>query len=400
MARPLKTDYDEAFCQQREKLKALLFANDFPPITSGIATAFYQLWRRLPPEQIMVAAPRVGGAHEFDAQQAFPVLRLWLPLSEHSFAKMVKTIATVIYCIILGLRLRPRKLHCGQVLSSGIAGWLCKKLLGLPYVVWVYGSETVRLGQNRALAALMHKVMMESDWVISNSDYTSREFELFGVPKNKIRRIYPGVDTSYFQPAPKDPVLVNRIRLEGKLVIMTIARLDQRKGHDMVIEALPHLRKKTERFIYLIVGKGREEGRLRNMVSRLGLEKHVHFAGYVSDDQLLKYYNLCDIFVMPNRETEGTPLAGDVEGFGISFMEAGACAKPVIAGRSGGAQEAVVDGVTGLLVDPRSAKEIREAIERLSDDPDLAEKLGRQGRERAERSFDWKCLAKQVEEIL
>ena len=103
---------------------------------------------------------------------------------------------------------------------------------------------------------------------------------------------------------------------------------------------------------------------------------------------------------MPNRITEGTALSGDIEGFGISFIEANACGKPVIGGRSGGATEAIQEGITGLLVDPTSVKELADAVEHLSKDRELAERLGRQGRERVERSFDWQYLAQQLEEIL
>ena len=122
--------------------------------------------------------------------------------------------------------------------------------------------------------------------------------------------------------------------------------------------------------------------------------------GFVPDADLPSLYNLCDVFVMPNRVTEGTLLQGDIEGFGISFLEAGACEKPVVAGRSGGAVEAVLHNRTGLLVDPRSEADVAGALQRLLDDPELAQTLGRQARQRIEREFDWRILARQVEEIL
>ena len=107
-----------------------------------------------------------------------------------------------------------------------------------------------------------------------------------------------------------------------------------------------------------------------------------------------------DVFVMPNRVTQGTALEGDIEGFGITFIEAGSCEKPVIAGRSGGAVEAVLDGETGLLVDPESVSEITEAIVKCLNDPETSQKLGRQARQRIQRELDWTILAKQVEKIL
>ncbi|MFT5370313.1 MAG: glycosyltransferase involved in cell wall biosynthesis, partial [Candidatus Latescibacterota bacterium] len=172
---------------------------------------------------------------------------------------------------------------------------------------------------------------------------------------------------------------------------------DQRKGHDKVLQAMPQL---PEDVVYLIGGRGREEDRLRQITADLKLENRVHFLGFVADEDLPTLYNLCDVFVMPNRVTEGTALAGDIEGFGITFIEAGSCEKPVIAGRSGGAVEAVLDGQTGLIVDPTSENEIAQAILRLLNEPDFAREIGQQARKRIQNELDWRILAKLVEEIL
>ena len=167
----------------------------------------------------------------------------------------------------------------------------------------------------------------------------------------------------------------------------------------MVMRGLARLHARGEDVIYLIVGRGREEARLRELASELGLEDRVAFAGYVPDGDLPRYYRVCDLFVMPNRVTQGTALEGDIEGFGISFLEANACGKPVIGGRSGGAIEAVEEGVVGVLVDPESEEEIAAAIGTLLEDRSLARRLGENGRRRVEDAFDWRYLARQVEEI-
>jgi phosphatidylinositol alpha-1,6-mannosyltransferase len=126
----------------------------------------------------------------------------------------------------------------------------------------------------------------------------------------------------------------------------------------------------------------------------------VIFVGYVHDDQLPKYYNLCDIFVLPNRVTVKSALKGDYEGFGIVFLEASACGKPVIGGRSGGVTDAILDGLTGYLVDPLSSEDIASVIKRLIDDHALREKMGDAGRDWVVKNFDWKVLMKRFEEIL
>lgn len=374
--------------------RSVFFANDFPPVASGIATAFLNLCRRLPPERILVIAPRLPGDREVDADLPFPVRRICLPTGEGRVSKLLKTGVTLLHALKMAALERPSRLHCGQVLSSGVAGWVCRRLFGIPYVVYVYGSESVRWGRGR----VMRRALEGSCRVVTNSDATSAEFRSFGVPGEKLMRVYPGVDPRRFRPGPRDPDPLRRYGLDGKRVILTVARLDQRKGHDVVLRALARL--DAPDVVYLIVGRGREEARLRALAGACGVVDRVRFAGFIPDADLPAVYNLCDIFAMPNRVTEGTALAGDVEGFGISFVEAGACGKPVVAGRSGGAVEAVLDGETGLLVDPRSDQGVAEAIQRLLKDPAEARRLGEAGRRRAEALFDWDALARQVEAIL
>jgi len=377
------------------KDRAVFFANDFPPVTSGIATAFLNLCLRLPPERILVIAPRLPGDREVDAGLPFPVRRIRIPTGEGRAPKLLKTGITLLHALKMAALERPSRLHCGQVLSSGVAGWVCQRRFGIPYVVYVYGSESVRWGGG-VTGRLMRRALQGCCRVVTNSDATSAEFRSFGVPEEKLTRVYPGVDPGRFRPGPKDPDLLRRYDLTGKRVILTVARLDQRKGHDAVLRALATL----PDAVYLIVGRGREEARLRALASACGVADRVRFAGFVPDADLAAVYNLCDVFAMPNRMTEGTALTGDIEGFGISFVEAGACGKPVVAGRSGGAVEAVVDGQTGLLVDPHSDREVAEALRRLLKDPAEARRLGEAGRRRAETLFDWEALAGQIEAFL
>ena len=381
------------------KDRAVLFANDFPPVGSGIATAFLNFWMRLPKERVVVIAPRMVGDRAVDAGLPFPVQRINLPRGEGSLSKILKTGLTIIHSLRIAGSARPSCLHCGQVFSSGIAGWICKRIFGIPYVIYVYGSETVRLGGG-TLKRLMRATLEGSERVVTNSNATTDEFRGFGVRGDRLIRVYPGVDPTLFQPGPKNPEFLSRYSLEGRRVILTVARLDQRKGHDMVLRALGRLRDSHPDLVYLVTGRGREESRLKALAEDCGVANRVRFIGFVPDEDLPSIYNLCDVFAMPNRVTEGTALKGDVEGFGITFVEAGACAKPVVAGRSGGAIEAVLDGQTGVLVDPHSEEEVAEAIRGLLDNPDEARRLGEAGRLRAEREFDWNRLAKQIEEIL
>jgi len=380
---------------------SLLITNDFPPIVSGISTVFYHLIRNLPGEKPLILAPQVRGCEEWDRREGFSVIRKRMPLGESQKAKLLKALLNTFWAFYYVRKLGVKKLHCGQVLSSGFAGFLCKRILGIPYSVWVYGSETIRFRDASPLLRLLATITQDADMVVSNSSFTTEEYRTFGTPPEKLVKITPGVDTTMFSPAPPDHDLLRKFDLSGKKVLLTVARLDERKGHDRVIEVLPSLLKETPEIRYLIVGKGREDLRLRALAEQLGVQREVLFVGYVPDEELPSYYNLCDLFVLPNRETVNTQmLQGDYEGFGIVFLEAAACGKPVIAGRSGGTFEAVVDEVTGLLVDPHSHENLAQAITRLLNNVGQAREFGLNGRARVEREFEWRGLAQLFKKIL
>ncbi len=386
---------------QNGRKTGLLVTNDFPPIISGISTVFYHVWKRLPRNNIMVLAPWTSGCDEFDKKESISVIRKKIPIDESGKSKIIKMILNVCYALYYTRKYHINKLHCGQIISVGPAGLIGKKLLGVKYSVFVYGSETARFGKHRLTAWLMKKVIQEAEELITNSEYTSREFEQWGILREKIVKIVPGVDTTLFCPQKKPPYLMQKYGLHGKQVILTVGRLDERKGHDMVMRAVRLLAERLPQLVYMIVGKGREEQRLKGLTEDLGIGERIIFTGFVTDEALPDYYRLCDVFVLPNRETEDNEqMRGDYEGFGVVFLEASACGKPVIAGKSGGSGEAVVDGVTGLLVDPKSEREIAHAIERILTDDEFAGRLGTDGRRRTEKEFDWHYAAEIMERIL
>jgi phosphatidylinositol alpha-1,6-mannosyltransferase len=179
-------------------------------------------------------------------------------------------------------------------------------------------------------------------------------------------------------------------------VILSVGNLVPRKGHDMVIRALPRVRQVVPEVTYLIVGEGSYGVQLENLATALGVRDRVIFAGPSAED-LPDIYALADVFVMVSREQL---QSCDVEGFGLVFLEASACAKPVVGGRSGGIPDAIVDGVTGLLVNPHDPEDIANALARFLSDTDLATRFGQQGRSRVVKYFGWDRIADQVQGIL
>jgi phosphatidylinositol alpha-1,6-mannosyltransferase len=184
-------------------------------------------------------------------------------------------------------------------------------------------------------------------------------------------------------------------RKDANKVILTVGRLVERKGHEFVLKALPLIAERYPQLKYLIIGKGPMEKKLRNIVERKKLSDVVEFHGEV--DNIADFYGNCDVFIMPSRFIE---KKGDVEGFGLVFLEANFFGKPVIAGNSGGISDAVIDGETGILVNPENPKEIADAVLKLFDDPKLARKLGEQGRKRVLEEFTWDRAAEIIERTM
>lgn len=290
---------------------------------------------------------------------------------------------------------RPRALQLATVYDGYLGLWL-KRWAKLPFVIYAHGNEILD-----ALSTQWPKpkaALLGADHIIAVSRFTASLVEQAGVNPNRISVVHPGCDLKRFQPRPANLELKQKlIGSSEKRVIVTVGGLVARKGHDMVLRALSKLIQKFPDLTYLIVGDGPYRSELVSLVDELGLHQHVVFAGKIDDELLPEIYALSDVFVMPSRQNLD---ACDVEGFGLVYLEASACGKPVVAGRSGGASDAVLDEETGLLVDPNNPLELANALERLITDKDLAETLGRRGRSRLIGKFEWPQIANRVQQII
>ena len=189
--------------------------------------------------------------------------------------------------------------------------------------------------------------------------------------------------------------IIQRYGLKGRRIILSVNRLVERKGNDNVIRALALIKEKVPDVIYLIAGDGPYKKRLDTVAVEQGIRDNVIFINSVkNDDDIIKLYNVCDVFVMLSREIKEK---GDAEGFGIAFLEANSAGKPVVGGNSGGIADAVVHGATGLLVDPLDIKKIADAITLLLIDTAYAKRLGMEGRKRVAQEFDYKRGVKGLE---
>jgi phosphatidylinositol alpha-1,6-mannosyltransferase len=294
------------------------------------------------------------------------------------------------------LRERPRAVQLATASDGYIGLWL-HQWFKLPFVVYAHGNEVLHA--------------MESSWpkprlalhraarVLANSRFTAELVEKVGVPSHKIEIIRPGCDIHRFQPC--KPTIAVRKEILGQhwnhRVILSVGNLVERKGNDMVIKALPRVLESVPDVVYLIVGDGPYRAELEKLARASEVQGRVIFAGRVSDQLLPGIYGLSDVIAMPSR---ARLEQGDVEGFGMVFLEASACAKPVIGGRSGGIEDAVIDGVTGLLANPLDVEGIAGALTHILLNQDFAARLGQRGRERVVAEFTWTHVANRVSGIL
>jgi phosphatidylinositol alpha-1,6-mannosyltransferase len=266
------------------------------------------------------------------------------------------------------------------------------------YIQAVHGSEVLYL-LRPGLRNLLHRwlfsrVTSTAACFIALGSYQVHTLELLGTDLERVFVSPEGVDLS--EAGEIDPgvarSLRERLSLQGKRVILTVGRLVERKGHDNVIRALPAIIQHVPDAIYLIVGTGPNEHALKQLAVDVGVQPdRVRFCGYVSSEELTAYYSICDVFVMPNREVEG-----DIEGFGIVFLEAGAQEKPCIGGQSGGAGDAIIDGKTGILVNPYSPSAIANAVVTLLKDRQLSSNLGTAARHRIEAQLQYQLVASRI----
>ncbi len=365
-------------------VKHLLVTNDFPPKIGGIQSLLWEWWRRLPPDSFAVLTSPYPGAAAFDSEQPFHIERTREPvLLPHPW---------------MVTRINQMAAHVGAelvVLDPAIPLGLVGPSLDLPYDVVLHGAEVTVPGRLPGTKQALGHVLRSARHIVAAGTYPAREAEQAAGCPLPITVVPPGVDTDRFRPLDDTEKAAARdrfgVRRDAELVV-SVSRLVPRKGFDTAIRAAAILRRSRPELLLAISGSGRDERRLRKLVDELNAP--VRFLGRVGNEELPALYGCADIHTMLCRNR----WAGlEQEGFGIVFLEAASCEVPQVAGDSGGAEDAVVDGVTGVMI--RHADDHREAaraFERLLDDPALREKMGSAGRARAVDEFSYEGLARRL----
>ena len=294
------------------------------------------------------------------------------------------------------LRPRPDLVFCAVGSPYGILGLVAHVVAGVPFAAYFHSEELAWPERLPPARWLLRLAINHCSAVLVNSRFTAERLRALVGDTFQAICLPPGIDPDRFAAADGAAVRA-RHGLNGGPVLLSVARLVERKGQDTVIRALPALLEREPELRYVVVGSGPAEEGLRRLAAAEGVARQVVFAGAVRDDDLPAYYRACDIFVMPTRYD---PADGQVEGFGIAFLEAAAAGKPSVAGAAGGAAEAVLDGQTGLVVDPQDLRAVGGAILRLVEDRDLADRLAATGARRVQAQFDRRRFGPRVRAVL
>ena len=263
----------------------------------------------------------------------------------------IRTIFFVTQLITNALKQKP-KLIIATHLNFTVAAYFLKRLMGIPYWTTAYGIEAWNIKK-----PLLVKALKNADQILAISNYTrDRLLKEQNLDPKKISVLPCVFNPNSFAIKPKPLELLEKYQLKPEQpVILTVARLaeaQRHKGYDQILQALPRIRQIISDVHYLIVGKGKDRPRIENLIEKLGLQDCVTLAGFIPDEQLSDYYNLCDLFAMPSKK----------EGFGIVYLEAMACGKTALGGNQDGAVDALCQGELGALVNPDDIDEIAQTI--------------------------------------
>ena len=358
-------------------MPSLLVTNDFPPKVGGIQSYLGELWSRLDPDATTVLTTPHPDAAAWDAAQPFRIERTRgrVLLPTPGLRRRVDALAREVDAAVIFL---------DPMLPVGLIG---PGLRAAPYVVVAHGAEVTGYGRVPGTAALARRVLRHAAGVVAAGEFAAGTAARVARRRLPTLVVPPGVDPTRFRPLTDAERRDARRRfgfdLDAPLVV-GVSRLVPRKGFDVLLDAAAGL----DGVQVALAGGGRDRARLARRARPLG--SRARLLGRVDDAELPALYGCADVFAMLCRDR----WAGlESEGYGIVFVEAAACGVPGVAGRSGGAHEAVVDGGTGVVVEPRDVAAVRDTLARLLDDPARRAELGAAARLRAERELAYDALA-------
>ena len=381
----------------------LLFAHDFPPMDGGIARWMAALADGYPPGTLTVSTGAFPGSAAADAASPQRIDRVPVPVNH--LGTMLGGLRWSRRAITLARDPAARFAWCDTIRPAAYTAQRAFRRTHLPFGIMVVGNDLltlrVKVARHAVRRRLMQSILGQASIFVAISEWTAAECRILlgeldiEAAADRVRVVPLGTDPARFRIDPAGAAsFQSRRGLPDGRWLVTVARLVEYKGIDTAIRVLARLSNDYPDLQYAVIGRGPHEAALRALAAGLGIGERVHLLTDVTDDELPAAYSLGECYVGLTRET-----AIDVEGFGISFAEAAACGLPVIGARSGGIPDAVVDGETGILVDPSNAAAIEAAMRRLLGDPALARRMGAAGRKRVERYLNWGRVVQEMRAI-
>jgi phosphatidylinositol alpha-1,6-mannosyltransferase len=374
--------------------KILCVTNDFGPRAGGIETFIIGLIERLPKGSVIVYTSAQDKSEPYDQQwldgYGVEVIR--------DKARILLPTPGVAYCVSALIKDRGIKTaFFGAAAPLGLLAPVLRRAGVMKIIALTHGHE-VWWSKVWPFTWAMKSIARNVDHLTYLGEFTRQAISqtINSSAQSAMVKIAPGIDTEHFAPTDSSE-LTSELGLTDKKVIVSVGRLVHRKGQDVLIEAMPNLLKEIPDAHLVLIGEGPYRGYLETRVKNLGIDSKVTFIGRITYVDLPRYICLGEVFVMPSRSR----LAGlEVEGLGIVYLEASACGLPVIAGNSGGAPDAVVQGVTGLVVNGKDQHAVAMSIATLLNDQEKAREMGRKGREWVIDQWRWEIWSEKFRELL
>ncbi|MEH2035025.1 glycosyltransferase family 4 protein [Nostoc sp.] len=348
------------------------------------------------PERVIVLAASCSGDRVFDEGQQFPVYRWYYPKYWRSgyVGNILKPLVNIVCSFVLAIKLYFRYHYRYIEWGHGYdfpSLLLLSYLLPIRFFIYLHGNDLLSTLHNPVLRSLFKLTLKRAEGIVCNSSYTRDYLRTAFRLDTPTHVINPVIRPEKFGNNVASPSSLDDLRVrvrqaynipDSAIVILSIGRLAKHKGFDRVIDNIPILLTFGVDVHYILCGQGPSESELKSLAHRLRVDKRVHFAGYVPEQELAGYYTACDIFAML---TLSDTKPNNMEGFGMAYLEASYFGKPIIAPRLGGVLDTVQHEENGILVNPNSGYEVFQAFNRLCKDQQLREQLGRKGKELAKR---------------
>ena len=371
--------------------KVLLLTFEMPPyITGGIGSVAYDTTKEFLElgYEVTVIGPK--DSRDFDLKSKYRSIS-----SKSNIVKFTQMLLKGLFEIY---STKYDYVYCLSGTYSGMVAYILNKVSGIPYFIVAHGNEFIRFKNSKFFFTLIKRVYNNCLKVFAVSEFTKKKLIDFGLQANHVYTCYNGVDLNRYYSLPESERKEKRTTIgitnTDLFIILTVSRLDKRKGHINAIKAISEI--ENENILYLIAGTGQYTEAIQRTIDSYNLASKVKMLGYISDKELNSFYNIADLFIMPNIYIEEE---GNVEGFGLVFLEAGATKLPSIGGNIGGSAEAIVDNTTGFIVDGQNISAIKEKLQYCLNNRQELTKMGFNAYQRAQE-FAWPNIINKIVKVI